>query len=134
MSVRGGCVESESTVTTIKKITLSAASGCLIEGLLCVLAFMFALIAPCHGPNNSFGVFVVIVHLPAILMAEELHLNSTDLPFIIAATAAIFSAVAFVFISVLRKFRQRRCQFGLMSLMVLVAVCAAVCGFVKMQL
>ena len=134
MSVRGGCVESESTVTTVKKIALAAASGVFLEGLLWVLARRFAVISPCHGgATNWFGLSALFVHMPAALVAEKLNL-STDLPYIITATAALFSAVAFAFISVLQQLRQRRFQFGLMSLMVLVAVSAVVFGFVKTHL
>jgi hypothetical protein len=83
---------------------LALMAGSVVEGVLCVLAAAFGRLGPC-GPANDFTAILLLIHLPSIYVAGALSPGSgpLELPVMIAVTAGLWSAVAFVLIAIARK-------------------------------
>jgi hypothetical protein len=87
---------------------LALIAGGVLEGAICGLAAMFARLGPC-GPSNDFTGFLLLIHLPGIWIAGGLLSaeSSLQLPVIIVVTAALWSVMAFIIISIVRRFYGR---------------------------
>jgi hypothetical protein len=88
----------------ISTFWLALMAGSVVEGVLCVLAAAFGRFGPC-GPANDFTTILLLIHLPSICVAGALLPGSgpLELPVVIAVTAGLCSAVAFVLIAIARR-------------------------------
>jgi hypothetical protein len=92
---------------TIRIFWLALAAGAVMEAALCGVFAMFGRLGPC-GPGNDVTGVVLLIHLPAIRVAESiLPQSSVFLPMVVVVTAALFSIGAFVVISAIRTFYAR---------------------------
>ena len=111
----------------IRTFWLALIVGVLTETLLWVAIVNFGGFGPC-GPANDFSVYYFVVHLPAMRIADKIMPDSFGGrgAFTFVATTALFALVAYFPIASARALCQRKCQFGLGSLVGFLAVCAVV--------
>jgi hypothetical protein len=78
-------------------------AGATIEAVLCGLTTMFGRFGPC-GPVNDLTGLLLVLHIPGIFVAGFLLRGHTqlELPMIILVSTALWSAAAFVVLSIVR--------------------------------
>ena len=82
--------------------------GLMTEIVLCALFVAFGSFGPC-GSSNDFSGFVLMFHLPGILLAQQLTPDSGILfiPLALASGAVTFTILFWITISLWRQFRRK---------------------------
>ncbi len=91
----------------MRKLTpfkLALILGCCTEGGLVALFAAFGSIGPC-GPANDVTGFILLAHMPGIMMVSGVQSSFVAMPVIVGIGAATFSVVFYILIRLLRVFR-----------------------------
>ncbi|MEI7937220.1 MAG: hypothetical protein WCK27_11050 [Verrucomicrobiota bacterium] len=90
---------------------LALIAGVIIESVIAALALAFARFGKDLGDPNVIGVFALIVHGPGVLAArfvQPVDSHRFDYAIIWSVTAVLWSVMAFIVISILRRFYGRK--------------------------
>jgi hypothetical protein len=97
----------------VKKIPtfwLALIVGIIVEGIIVALALWFASFGKDLGDPNVIGAFTLIVHGPGVLAArfvQPVDSHRFDYAIILSVTSVLWSILAFIVISILRRFYGR---------------------------
>jgi ABC-type Fe3+ transport system permease subunit len=84
--------------------------GIILEGIIVALALSFASFGKDLGDPNVIGAFTLIVHGPGVLAArfvQPVDSHRFDYAIILSVTTVLWSVMAFIVISILRRFYGR---------------------------
>jgi hypothetical protein len=95
----------------IPSLCLALIFGSVLEGVIVVLALTFANFGRDMNPGNIFTDFVMVIHWPGVIAARLLQpvdSHEFDYTIILGITTVLWSVVAFIVTSLVRRFYGKR--------------------------
>lgn len=87
-------------MTANRALWTAATAGVVMEALCFVVLVVFGQVGPC-GPGNNVGGVIFMLHAPGNMIAEMFP-EEVQLPIILLATAAMWSAVVLIVMAPVR--------------------------------